>query len=46
MRRRRTEYVRTKLRCSYERTDKKRGEFFHCNWTGRGGTTASTTYNA
>jgi len=31
---------------TYERIDKKRGEFFHCNWTGRGGTTASTTYNA
>jgi 6-phosphogluconate dehydrogenase len=30
---------------TYERTDKKRGEFFHTNWTGRGGTTASTTYN-
>jgi hypothetical protein len=22
------------------------GEFFHTNWTGRGGTTASTTYTA
>lgn len=31
---------------TYERTDKPRGEFFHTNWTGRGGTTASTTYNA
>ena len=30
---------------TYERVDKKRGEFFHTNWTGRGGTTASTTYN-
>ena len=30
---------------TYERTDKPRGEFFHSNWTGRGGTTASTTYN-
>jgi 6-phosphogluconate dehydrogenase len=30
---------------TYERTDKPRGEFFHTNWTGRGGTTASTTYN-
>lgn len=29
---------------TYERIDKKRGEFFHTNWTGRGGTTASTTY--
>jgi 6-phosphogluconate dehydrogenase len=30
---------------TYERTDKPRGQFFHTNWTGRGGTTASTTYN-
>ncbi|MGA1976843.1 MAG: decarboxylating NADP(+)-dependent phosphogluconate dehydrogenase, partial [Bacteroidales bacterium] len=30
---------------TYERTDKPRGEFFHTNWTGRGGKTASTTYN-
>ncbi len=30
---------------TYERTDKPRGEFFHTNWTGRGGDTASTTYN-
>jgi len=30
---------------TYERTDKKRGEFFHTNWTGRGGTTSSTTYS-
>lgn len=29
---------------TYERIDKPRGEFFHTNWTGRGGTTASTTY--
>jgi len=29
---------------TYERVDKKRGEFFHTNWTGRGGNTASTTY--
>ena len=29
---------------TYERTDKPRGEFFHTNWTGRGGTTASSTY--
>jgi 6-phosphogluconate dehydrogenase len=29
----------------YERTDKPRGEFFHTNWTGRGGDTASSTYN-
>ena len=31
---------------TYERTDKPRGEFFHTNWTGKGGTTSSTTYNA
>ncbi|MBU2491615.1 MAG: decarboxylating NADP(+)-dependent phosphogluconate dehydrogenase [Bacteroidetes bacterium] len=30
---------------TYERLDKKRGEFFHTNWTGRGGDTASTTYS-
>jgi 6-phosphogluconate dehydrogenase len=29
---------------TYERVDKPRGEFFHTNWTGQGGTTASTTY--
>jgi len=29
---------------TYERVDKPRGQFFHTNWTGRGGTTASTTY--
>lgn len=28
----------------YERTDRPRGEFFHTNWTGRGGETASSTY--
>jgi 6-phosphogluconate dehydrogenase len=31
---------------SYERLDKPRGEFFHTNWTGQGGNTASSTYNA
>lgn len=31
---------------TYERVDKPRGEFFHTNWTGRGGSTASTSYNA
>jgi 6-phosphogluconate dehydrogenase len=31
---------------TYERVDRPRGEFFHTNWTGRGGTTSSTTYNA
>ena len=30
---------------TYERTDKPRGQFFHTNWTGRGGDTASTTYS-
>ncbi|MBP3958947.1 decarboxylating NADP(+)-dependent phosphogluconate dehydrogenase [Gemmata sp. G18] len=30
---------------TYERLDKPRGQFFHTNWTGRGGDTASTTYN-
>jgi 6-phosphogluconate dehydrogenase len=30
---------------TYERTDKPRGEFFHSNWTGLGGTTSSTSYN-
>jgi 6-phosphogluconate dehydrogenase len=30
---------------TYERVDKPRGEFFHTNWTGRGGETASTTYD-
>ena len=28
----------------YERIDKPQGEFFHTNWTGRGGETASSTY--
>ncbi|MBP8976893.1 MAG: decarboxylating NADP(+)-dependent phosphogluconate dehydrogenase [Bacteroidetes bacterium] len=28
----------------YERVDKPRGEFFHTNWTGHGGGTASSTY--
>lgn len=31
---------------TYERVDKKRGEFFHTNWTGRGGNTAASTYTA
>jgi 6-phosphogluconate dehydrogenase len=31
---------------TYERIDKKRGEFFHTNWTGRGGATSASTYNA
>ncbi len=31
---------------TYERTDKPRGQFFHTDWTGHGGTTASSSYNA
>ena len=31
---------------TYERIDKERGEFFHTNWTGRGGDTAASMYNA
>ncbi len=30
---------------TYERVDRPRGEFFHTNWTGRGGKTASSTYS-
>lgn len=30
---------------TYERVDQPRGQFFHTNWTGRGGDTASTTYD-
>jgi len=30
---------------TYERLDTPRGQFFHTNWTGRGGDTASSTYN-
>jgi len=29
---------------TYERVDRPRGTFFHTNWTGRGGTTAASTY--
>jgi 6-phosphogluconate dehydrogenase len=29
---------------TYERLDKNRGEFFHTNWTGHGGTTSASTY--
>jgi 6-phosphogluconate dehydrogenase len=29
---------------TYERLDKPRGQFFHTNWTGRGGDTAASTY--
>ncbi len=31
---------------TFERTDQPRGQFFHTNWTGRGGDTVSTAYNA
>jgi 6-phosphogluconate dehydrogenase len=31
---------------TYERLDKKRGEFFHTDWTGHGGKVSSTTYEA
>ncbi len=31
---------------TYERTDKPRKQFFHTNWTGQGGSTSSTSYNA
>ena len=31
---------------TYERNDRPRGEFFHTNWTGHGGSTSSTTYTA
>ena len=30
---------------TYERVDQPRGQFFHTNWTGKGGTTAAGTYN-
>ena len=30
----------------YERVDRPRGVYFHTNWTGRGGDTASTVYGA
>jgi 6-phosphogluconate dehydrogenase len=31
---------------TYERVDRPRGEFFHTNWTGRGGNVHSRSYNA
>ena len=31
---------------TYERVDRPRGEYFHTNWTGRGGDTVSRSYNA
>ena len=30
---------------TYERIDRPRGEFFHTNWTGRGGNTAASSYS-
>jgi 6-phosphogluconate dehydrogenase len=31
---------------TYELIDKPKGEYFHTNWTGRGGTTSASSYNA
>ena len=31
---------------TYERVDRPRGEFFHTDWTGHGGNTSSSAYNA
>ena len=31
---------------TYERVDKPRSQYFHTNWTGRGGRVSSTSYNA
>jgi 6-phosphogluconate dehydrogenase len=31
---------------TYERVDAERGKFFHTNWTGEGGSTSASTYNA
>jgi 6-phosphogluconate dehydrogenase len=31
---------------TYERVDAPRGQFFHTNWTGTGGSTTANTYNA
>ena len=30
---------------TYERIDRPRGQFFHTDWTGHGGITASSTYD-
>lgn len=30
---------------TYERVDRPKGQFFHTNWTGTGGSTSSTSYN-
>lgn len=31
---------------TYERIDRRRGEYFHTNWTGTGGAVSSSSYNA
>ncbi|MES2273464.1 MAG: decarboxylating NADP(+)-dependent phosphogluconate dehydrogenase [Chlamydiota bacterium] len=31
---------------TYERVDQPRGQFFHTNWTGKGGDVSSSSYNA
>ena len=31
---------------TYERIDQPRGQFFHTNWTGHGGSTTANTYQA
>lgn len=31
---------------TYERIDKPRGQYFHTNWTGKGGKVSSSSYNA
>ena len=31
---------------TYQRVDRPRGEFFHTNWTGEGGSTTASTYTA
>ncbi len=31
---------------TYERLDKPRGQFFHTNWTGKGGAVSASSYNA
>jgi len=31
---------------TYERVDRPRGQFFHTNWTGKGGSVSAGTYNA
>ena len=31
---------------TYERIDRPRGQFFHTNWTGKGGATSASTYTA